>query len=76
MTTNRIGGTTKDDRPMTPYERGQMITHYPTVGPTEMARRLHRTVASVKYHWSVIRAAGNPSHQFPTISDHAKHMAA
>lgn len=56
MTTiNRIGGSPQEHRPLTPYERGQILTHYSTVGPREMARRLRRTVASVKYHWGLIR---------------------
>jgi hypothetical protein len=58
MTTiNRLGGTTQQHRPMTPYEKGQMITHYPTVGPIEMAERLHRTIESVKWHWRTMRSA-------------------
>lgn len=52
---NRLGAQSQEHRPLTPYERGQMITHYPTVGPNEMARRLHRSVGSVKYHWGIIR---------------------
>ncbi len=57
MTTiNRLGGQTKEQRPLTPYERGQILTHYPTVGPREMARRLHRTPESVKQHWKRMRA--------------------
>lgn len=54
-TLNRLGGQSQEHRPLTPYERGQMLTHYPTVGPIEMAERLHRTVDSVKYHWGMIR---------------------
>lgn len=52
---NRLGGETQEHRPLTPYERGQMLTHYSTVGPCEMANRLHRTIDSVKYHWALIR---------------------
>lgn len=53
---NRLGGDTQEHRPLTPYEKGQMLTHYPTVGPTEMARRLRRSCASIKYHWQQLRA--------------------
>lgn len=75
-TINRLGGQSQEHRPLTPYERGQIITHYPTVGAIEMAERLHRTPESVKYHWRMIREAGNPSKQFPTISGQAQHIAA
>jgi hypothetical protein len=56
MTTiNRLGGQTQQHRPMTPYEKGQMITHYPTVGRYEMARRLHRTPDSIRHLWDTIK---------------------
>lgn len=51
---NRLGSPTQEHRPLTPYERGQMITHYPTVGPHEMAERLKRSYASIRYHWKVL----------------------
>lgn len=56
-TINRLGGDTQTHRSLTPYERGQILTHYPTVGAVEMANRLKRTVASVKYHWDQIKRA-------------------
>jgi hypothetical protein len=56
MTTiNRLGGQTQQHRPITPYEKGQMITHYPTVGRYEMARRLHRTPDSIRHLWDTIK---------------------
>lgn len=55
MTLNRLGSPSQEHRPLTPYEKGQMLTHYPTVGPTEMASRLRRSVSSIKYHWAEIR---------------------
>lgn len=61
-TINRFGGPIRQDRPLTPYERGQMITHYPTVGPIEMAERLHRTPESVKQHWKRMRALLTQQH--------------
>lgn len=56
MTTiNRLGGKTQEHRPFTPYERGQIETHLPTVGVAEMARRLHRTRDSVRHFWDSLK---------------------
>lgn len=68
MTLNRLGSPSQEHRPLTPYERGQMLTHYPTVGPTEMARRLHRSISSIKYHWAEIRPK-KPEIQVENVSD-------